>query len=181
MMKCGAETTIKQHLDQELRSSDAKEVISELSKLRYLLMTNKKLEGLACESAPDHETWSKELSKGDYFWFVSPWLFVECYLYRKIADNFLCSKYFKNYDPFHASKVSSLIQHLSAIKSIGKVMKNVKLKTANDLVQWIELSLWGNRCDLSLKSSTPSMDQIIESLAPLRSKIIANDNKTYRE
>ena len=175
--ECVTETTIKQHLDQELRSSDAKEVISELSKLRYLLMTNKKLEGLSCESAADYETWSKELSKNDFFWFVSPWLFVECYLYRKIADSFLCSKYFKNYDPFHASKVSSLIQHLNAIKSIGKVMKNVKLKTANDLVQWIELSLWGNRCDLSLKSSTPSMDQIIESLAPLRSKIIANDTR----
>ncbi len=69
---------------------DLKFIIGKLSKLRSEMQTNKTLHQFeTCSShLEDCERWNKELNetKGSAApcWFNSPWLLVECYMYRVI-------------------------------------------------------------------------------------------------
>ena len=62
-----------------------------ISKLRNELQTDKAVIPLR-DNAPDTEIWNlsiAELAKkegGEPKWFKSPWLYVECYMYRRIQE-----------------------------------------------------------------------------------------------
>lgn len=166
--------------DQSTREDEAKAIIGQLSKLHYLMMTDKELENLQYDSQPDFMAWMKAMeaekkNQGSALsWFSSRWLFVECYLYRRIADIFLYhSKYFQFYDPFESQKKASLRDNLDSSRTIGRFL----FKESATVKDWLELSLWGNRCDLSLSSTTPSFDNIVEHLKQLSSMILVNDIK----
>lgn len=71
-----------------------KKAISLLSKLRNELQTDKPIVPLV-EKFVDTDTWNQYLeyqqsllneSDGKPRWFLSPWLFVECYMYRRIHE-----------------------------------------------------------------------------------------------
>ena len=156
------------------KDEDAKSAISELSKLRYLMMTNKPLEPLTATDALDYAEWHKALSSEEFTWFQSDWLFVECYMYRKIADIFLKTKLFRNYDPFETLKRETLNQNMQSISAIAEF--NINNQSDNARL-WLELSLWGNRCDLSLKNVTPSFSNLIEELKLLRENVIVNQSQ----
>lgn len=164
--------------------SEVKAAIGELSKLRYLMMTNKPLEYLEYEDAPDFKHWveaikeeKKTLGDNNLTWFNGRWLFVECYLYRKIADIFLVNcKKFHSYDPFETQKKNSLINNIPSAEVLACFLSNSSSDSStSNLQEWLELSLWGNRCDLSLKSTTPSFDNIVEHLSSLRKNLIVNN------
>ncbi len=64
-----------------------KAVLSELSRLRYQLQTNKTLE--CVEEGSDTEQWRRVFaSYQENNWFTVSWLFAECHMYRKIAEAF---------------------------------------------------------------------------------------------
>lgn len=69
---------------------DLKFIIGKLSKLRSEMQTNKTLHQFeTCSShLEDCERWNKELNETKESaapcWFNSPWLLVECYMYRVI-------------------------------------------------------------------------------------------------
>lgn len=68
-----------------------KRAISFLSKLRNELQTDKPVTPLEDE-LPDTTLWNQYLDyqrnlsngNGEPSWFQSPWLYVECYMYRRI-------------------------------------------------------------------------------------------------
>lgn len=70
-----------------------KQTISLLSKLRNELQTDKPVLELT-DGLQDTETWNQYLQRqqmlqGDQesvSWFKSPWLYVECYMYRRIQE-----------------------------------------------------------------------------------------------
>ena len=71
-----------------------KKAISLLSKLRNELQTDKPIVPLV-EKFVDTDIWNQYLeyqqsllseSDGKPRWFLSPWLFVECYMYRRIHE-----------------------------------------------------------------------------------------------
>lgn len=69
-----------------------KQTISLLSKLRNELQTDKPVLALT-DSLPDTECWNQYLQRqilqedqDSVSWFKSPWLYVECYMYRKIQE-----------------------------------------------------------------------------------------------
>uniref|UniRef100_A0A8C5KR84 Sugar phosphate phosphatase n=1 Tax=Jaculus jaculus TaxID=51337 RepID=A0A8C5KR84_JACJA len=71
-----------------------KKAISLLSKLRNELQTDKPILPLVDDCA-DADLWNKYLEDqqsllsegaGKARWFYSPWLFVECYMYRRIHE-----------------------------------------------------------------------------------------------
>lgn len=166
--------------NEETRAAEAKAVIGQLSKLHYLMMTDKELEDLEYEERPDFFTWKAAFEKerenqgSPLTWFSSRWLFVECYLYRRIADLFLYhSRHFHSYDPFESQKQASLKDNIESVRTIGRYVTN----EASTVRDWLELSLWGNRCDLSLSSTTPSFDNIVERLKQLKAMILVNDIK----
>ena len=73
----------------KLPTDDLKVVIGKLSKLRSEMQTNKPLLPLESPShLGDCEIWNKHLTKEVHRWFNSPWLLVECYMYRAIYAAF---------------------------------------------------------------------------------------------
>lgn len=72
-------------------TEDLKFIAGCISKLRNELQTNKPLIPLK-DSGPDTEVWNLSLAEltqnggGEPKWFVSPWLYVECYMYRRIQE-----------------------------------------------------------------------------------------------
>lgn len=70
-----------------------KHAISQLSKLRNELQTDKPILPLT-DGKQDAESWNHYLQRhatlqgdqGSVSWFKSPWLYVECYMYRRIQE-----------------------------------------------------------------------------------------------
>jgi len=72
---------------------DLKQICGALSQLKSEMQTNKKLTELAEDGIGDAAEWNKclqadrqlqELGGAQSSWFVSPWLLIECYFYRRI-------------------------------------------------------------------------------------------------
>lgn len=69
-----------------------KALIGALSQLRYEVMTNKPAAPLR-DARSDTSEWNKELERQkerhngeELKWFDSAWLWMECYLYRRIQE-----------------------------------------------------------------------------------------------
>lgn len=85
-----------------------KKAISLLSKLRNELQTDKPIIPLV-DKHIDTDIWNQYLEyqrsllsegDGEPRWFFSPWLFVECYMYRRIHEAVIQRQVFGNDDHF---------------------------------------------------------------------------------
>ena len=72
---------------------DLKQICGALSQLKNEMQTNKKLTDLPDDGTGDEALWNvclqcdrhvQEAEGADSAWFVSPWLLIECYFYRRI-------------------------------------------------------------------------------------------------
>lgn len=89
-------------------------------------MTDKPLE-LLSGTAEDikiwndvYNQWSAKLGTSPVY-FSIPWLYAECYMYRKIGEIFDNSEFFKGFDPFREQKCRALTNSIPAILSLGKL------------------------------------------------------------
>lgn len=154
--------------------TDAKEFISHLTKLRKELETNKPAQlveviGPDCQFCPsdDVDLWNQALEANKLQdgslprWFESPWLLMECYLYRRIKDAALRTRHLKCYDPFveqkHAACLASISQmnavarHLLLVEeAIHQSPKGVHPSERSEFGLFVQLALWANKADLSI-------------------------------
>lgn len=71
-------------------TEDLKKVIGYLSKLKNEIQTNKKMELLTVDFNDDLEEWNKLILEHQHpYYFTAVWLFIECYVYRRIKEAFL--------------------------------------------------------------------------------------------
>ena len=71
----------------EEKSTEGRQVVSELARLKYELQHNRELQPLPEDGEADVEGYNKELktlTKPN--WHSVPWLYAECYLYRYLHD-----------------------------------------------------------------------------------------------
>ncbi|KND03902.1 uncharacterized protein SPPG_01355 [Spizellomyces punctatus DAOM BR117] len=172
------------------KTAEAKDCISQLSKLTYELQRDRPLDILR-DSEEDAETWNFLLgavAKDKKTWFSAPWLFVECYMYRKIREIFSRTKYWKDFDVFAAQqKEPALFGSLKSVEELGKHLHDVELSLTNELErkailkEFLQFSLWGNQTDLSLLINVTHADihamqtTSAGSLAKVEEKVIVND------
>ncbi|KAM9338854.1 damage-control phosphatase ARMT1 [Symphorus nematophorus] len=170
-----------------------KQTIALLSKLRNELQTDKPVLALT-DGLQDTETWNEYLRRhqslqGDQesvSWFKSPWLYVECYMYRRIQEALWLNPPISDYDVFNESKTQSFFESQQAVmtlctyvegvnKNIEELSKNQLLEHFNKLLQ---VSLWGNKCDLSISAGQDNSQKIspIDSLSSLQSFILVDDS-----
>ncbi|XP_067938797.1 damage-control phosphatase ARMT1-like isoform X2 [Watersipora subatra] len=126
-------------------------------------MTDKPLTRLE-DNLPDSKLWNSfldELYKCEDSprWFLTPWLYIECLMYRQIVSALHQSKLLSIFDPFAGGKKASWKNSEDAIHSVlGFLNKQTcsppaDIENVKSLVrQFLELSLWGNKCDLSISS-----------------------------
>ena len=164
---------------------EMKDSIGRLARLRNELMTDKPFVELVSNGS-DVKIWNQCLN--DYKkefrcepkWFECEWLYAECYLYQRVREAFEVTKYVTNFDPFNESKeqaLKSLIKVIELLADFLKTVSNKKdLDIENQFIRFTELSLWGNKCDLSLSAGVDSTQfaNPTDDLVRMRDKIIVN-------
>ncbi len=104
-------------------------MIERLGQLRYELATDKPYRRLT-DSGEDVNMWNeayeevlKTFGAENSSWFKGPWLFAECYMYRRVREAMLlCKSTLRDYDPFEHSKIES---HESNAKSVFQLISSI--------------------------------------------------------
>ncbi|KAK2525763.1 Armt1 [Columba livia] len=169
-----------------------KRAISLLSKLRNELQTDKPVTPLEDE-LPDAALWNQHLDyqrnlsngNGEPSWFQSPWLYVECYMYRRIQAALAQNPPIDNFDVFNEGKVQNFFESQEAVIALctyfQELLKNIKdldeKQLQEELFKLLQVSLWGNKCDLSFSAGEGSSQKSspLLSLENLIPYILVND------
>uniref|UniRef100_H3A8M1 Sugar phosphate phosphatase n=1 Tax=Latimeria chalumnae TaxID=7897 RepID=H3A8M1_LATCH len=176
-----------------------KRVISFLSKLRNELQTDKPVIPLT-DGLPDSELWNQYLQQQKALlgrnerpsWFKSPWLYVECYMYRRIHEAVKQSALLVEFPWFQSKKQQlffyviicttlKIIYLCNILCSIGFVIDAGKSPKIKELMPFItQISLWGNRCDLSISAGRDNSQKssLLASLEGLKAFILVDDSKS---
>ncbi|XP_028579518.2 damage-control phosphatase ARMT1 isoform X12 [Podarcis muralis] len=161
-----------------------KKAIAYLSRLRNELQTDKPLIALT-DNLPDSTLWNQcleyhqSLSDEPPSWFQSPWLYTECYMYRRIHEALAQNPLISDFDVFKEEKVHNFFESQQAIilmsTYLQDILKNVEKLDENllkkEFFKLLQVSLWGNKCDLSLSAGADSSQksdplQSVEELKP---------------
>lgn len=151
-------------------AKEGKWAVSELARLKYELQHNRKLTPLPEDGESDVAAYNKELEAlGEPTWHSVPWLYSECYLYRRIASIFTQTQKWKHYDIFARQKMSTFRSSRPAVLELAAKYKDIvtelgskhtlkgarsqeELEQAEEILfrEMCEICLWGNATDLSL-------------------------------
>lgn len=149
----------------------------------------------------DVAAYNAELTKlGPLSWLKAPWLFAECYLFRRMSTYFRLSTHWQRYDPFARQKIRTfrssrpavlelaaryreLIQQLEAAQA-DKSGDAASIAAAEETLftEMCEICLWGNATDLSLLTNLTYEDiqklQGAEARRKAEANILVNDLPT---
>ncbi|KAI9762652.1 MAG: hypothetical protein M4579_000270 [Chaenotheca gracillima] len=190
-------------LQDDEKREDGKRIVESLAKLKYELQHDRQLSPIADDGAADVAGYNRELEQlGSPTWFNVPWLYAECYLYRRIATFFALSKRWKNYDIFARQKMSTFKSSRPAVIELATKYKDLVTKLesksgpelttdeqekAEELlfIEMCEICLWGNATDLSLLTSLTYEDiqklQGSEARKASEKNVVVNDlPKAYK-
>ncbi|KAL8668980.1 MAG: hypothetical protein Q9168_006412 [Polycauliona sp. 1 TL-2023] len=141
--------------------ADGKAIVEGLTKLKPLTDDGRK----------DVADYNRELTHlGCPTWFNVPWLYAECYLYRRMSSFFALSAHWNSYDVFAQQKLSTFISSRPAVLELAAKYKQLINGMENDggqsnapeemedaqkllFFEMCEICLWGNATDLSLLTS----------------------------
>ncbi|XP_072001506.1 damage-control phosphatase ARMT1 [Engystomops pustulosus] len=169
-----------------------KKAISFFSKLRNELQTDKPILALS-DQQPDTQIWNQYLdyqktllSNGEEpSWFRSPWLYVECYMYRRIQEGMCLSPPISGFDVFEDVKKESFFQSQPAMLSLCAHLQELKGKMSGfsntevreEIHKLLQVSLWGNKCDLSISGGQDNSQKtsVLSSLEDFKAFILVDD------
>ncbi|KIW15106.1 hypothetical protein PV08_07893 [Exophiala spinifera] len=165
-----------------------------LKDMKNEIIQNKPLRSLKSDGKSDISKYNTEIERaGTWTWLSSPWLFSECYLYRRVQTIFSTSQHWKNYDVFKRQKDSTFAKSRRAVEELAsrymETVERSKGRSSNDdsdeeiqkllFIEMTEVALWGNATDLSLLSHLSIEDlqnlQGREAIAKSQRNIVDND------
>ncbi|CAD6501484.1 BgTH12-01736 [Blumeria graminis f. sp. triticale] len=171
------------------KREEGKLIVAEVAKLKYELQHDRPLIPLCEDGQHDIAEYNEELEiMGNPSWFNTPWLFAECYLYRRIATYFTLSEHWKEYDVFAQKKISTFHSSRPAVLELAFRYREIILKIRENAMdsegivsserilfnEIFELCLWGNATDLSLLTSL-NYDEI-QKLQGLQARKCSKNN-----
>lgn len=127
-----------------------------------------------------------ELGEDKLTWFKGPWLYAECYMYRRIREAMLlCKSPLSQYDPFEKAKLEA---HELSLKSVCQLITSLcplnysDEKNKPDLMRHrfnicMEALLWANKNDLSLSSGndvSSKVKNLVDLLESFKSNILCD-------
>ncbi|GMM27952.1 putative methyltransferase [Martiniozyma asiatica (nom. inval.)] len=149
-----------------------------------VLFTEKEIEMIpSLKSYNDSFPYYQSLQSEPLTWHLSPWLFTECYIYRKL-DLYIKSQggEWANYDVFERLKRETFIGSVHGVLELAALYDNLEISNENLPLlfeELIEVSLWGNATDLSLLANATLED--IQSVQGKKARdaskahVLAND------
>ncbi|XP_034478679.1 damage-control phosphatase ARMT1 [Drosophila innubila] len=157
---------------------DLRRVIWSLDILRNEILDNREFK-LFYDKEPDAKDWNVEIkwlvNREKSRWFTSNWLFAECYLYRRIWAAFRRAETLRNYDYFSPQKISSARNVTFLMSTILQATRDLPRSRENFQLM-LKLSLWGNRCDLSITTESPS-EQMLQLIGELDKHLITDQSE----
>jgi hypothetical protein len=164
-----------------------KVVVGALAKLKNELQTNKPIFKTDCPVWDAYlEQMASKFNEGnveDVKWFYAPWLFVECYMYKRLHAAFQCSQHLKGYDPFRKQKEEGWYDSAGAAAVLGEFLDSIHSTgiTGEVLQELLEISLWGNRCDLSISvgESNSQTTNLVGQLMELKKSILCDESEQF--
>jgi damage-control phosphatase, subfamily III len=156
--------TNDKHTDPEA-IAEGKKIIEQLSTLKYEVLHDRKFIPIVDDGFTEEvAAYNKEIEeRGTPNWFDVPWLFSECYMYRRMSTFFTLTKHWKTYDMFARQKISTFRSSRPAVLELAARYKEMveKLRADNGkthdieaekllFTEMFEICLWGNATDLSL-------------------------------
>ncbi|XP_026560798.1 protein-glutamate O-methyltransferase isoform X1 [Pseudonaja textilis] len=166
-----------------------KKAIAYLSKMRNELQTDKPLIALN-DNLPDTLLWNqyleyhKNVSNEPPSWFQSPWLYTECYMYRRIHEALIQSPPISNFDVFKEEKNHAFFESQQAMivlsSCLQEMLKNIdgldEKRLKEEFCNLIQVSLWGNKCDLSISAGADNSQKSdpLQSVEELKKFILVN-------
>ncbi|OLN96729.1 Protein-glutamate O-methyltransferase C1393.13 [Colletotrichum chlorophyti] len=175
------------------KQAEGKKIVEQIARLKYEVQHDRALTPIEDDGHPDVSIYNDELKKlGSPTWLNVPWLFSECYLFRRISTYFQKSTHWKNYDVFARQKISTfrssrpaVLELASKYKELVEQLKKNKGAAQDEdaekllFTEMCEICLWGNATDLSLLTSLTYEDiqklQGSEARKASEKNIIAND------
>ncbi|KAI9894472.1 MAG: hypothetical protein M1814_003230 [Vezdaea aestivalis] len=175
---------------------EGKVIISSIATLKYELQHNRQIAPLSDDGGDDIKAYNEELETlGQPSWFDVPWLFAECYLYRRLHGMFKFSEHWKSYDVFAAQKMNTFRSSRPAILELAanyaSLLTQLGSKSAAEgkaengeaarllFHEMSQICLWGNATDLSLLTSLNYADiqklQGASARKESEKNILAND------
>ncbi|KAK4692099.1 damage-control phosphatase, subfamily III, partial [Lecanoromycetidae sp. Uapishka_2] len=183
--------------DDEANRNEGKTILEGLAKLKYELQHDRQMVPLEDDGKGDIAQFNEQLETlGNPRWFSAPWLYAECYLYRRVHTFFALSSLWKTYDAFARQKLSTFQSSRPAVIELAAKYRalveqlegdhttadNAKEREDADQILFMEMCeicLWGNATDLSLLTSLTYEDiqklQGAEARKKAEKKILAND------
>ncbi|KAF4589172.1 DUF89 domain-containing protein [Ophiocordyceps camponoti-floridani] len=147
------------------KEAEGKRLVEQLGRLKYEVQHNRKLSLLDDDGFPDETAaYNKELQNLGYpSWHNVPWLFAECYLYRRINTLFQRTKRWKTYDVFARQKIDTFRSSRHAVLELASRYREIiaqlraNMPATGDVeaekllfFELFEICLWSNATDLSL-------------------------------
>lgn len=175
---------------QDDASEELKSIIGSCSKLRNEVQTNKVAVPLQ-DSRDDTRVWNQYLQTvteregSPPSWFKSPWLYMECYMYRRIQESVEKCKIMKEFDVFGEQKEKSFtdsvypteIVMMHLLETQQKIKENAELIPEAFKV-FLKVCLWGNKCDLSISGGEDNAQKTspLEQLDKLEPNILIDNS-----
>ncbi|KAF4547427.1 Protein-glutamate O-methyltransferase-like protein 1 [Elsinoe fawcettii] len=135
---------------------DSSDIISKLQTFNPLI----------ADDRPDYELFNAQLSltENAYTWQRCPWLFAECYMYRRVHSILSTNPGWFGFDVFKAQKDHALQSSSQAVDELAsRFMQTIVTPTRNSgpasiktqliFQEMTQIALWGNAADLSLLST----------------------------
>ncbi|KXS12163.1 DUF89-domain-containing protein [Gonapodya prolifera JEL478] len=181
------------------RTRQAKDIIAEVGKLRHEVMRDMTLRSIEDDGDVDVKLWNEVLEHwwqdpADRTFFKAPWLFAECYLYRRVREIFAKRSNpdpaldWGSYDPFASQKDATLKASLQSFAVMAEKLEFLLAQAQSDDIgahettfqELLMSSLWGNQVDLSLHSNTSAhgmQEDTRAHLEKMKEKIIVDDSR----
>lgn len=173
------------------KETEGKKIVEELARLKYEMQHDRALTPIRDDGEADVAAYNEELARlGTPTWFNVPWLYCECYLYRRMHTSFSLSTHWKQYDIFARQKLATFRSSRPAVLELAARYQDIitqlaQGKGADEAAERVlfdemcEICLWGNATDLSLLTSLTYEDiqklQGSEARKASEKNIIAND------
>lgn len=182
---------LMEYFNGEQTKEDLKEVIANISELKYELQTNKEFIPLDGDEV-DKDVWNTFIGTlgENNTYFSAKWLYAETYLYRRLKSIFEKTKSLKEFDCFRKQKDYAFTKSKSAINMVLQHTADFYSKhpTSDASVlgqleeffyKLLRVNLWGNRCDLSISNGreVAQTGNPFEALPSYESSILADDSR----
>ncbi|KAK4040199.1 hypothetical protein C8A01DRAFT_46437 [Parachaetomium inaequale] len=179
--------------DDGAKMEEGKKIVAELAQLKYEVQHDRALTPIRDDGHPDVAGYNNELAQlGPITWHKAPWLFTECYLFRRMSTSFALSTHWKNYDVFARQKIKTFRSSRPAVLELAARYKDLvtQLRSPSSashdpdadallFTEMCEVCLWGNATDLSLLTSLTYEDiqklQGSEARRAAEQNILVND------